>query len=386
MYDYIVIGCGFAGATIAERLASGSNKKVLIIDKRDTIGGNMYDYIDENGILVHKYGPHLFHTNNEEVYNYLKQFAELYLYEHKVLGKVNNIIVPIPFNINSIKKSFPKNKADKLIMILENEFGKDKKIPILELKNHSDNDIKELAEYIYENVFLHYTLKQWGQKPDEIDHNVTNRVPVYISEDNRYFQDKFQFMPKHGYTKLIENMINHKNIDIKLNVNANDILKINNDKIYFDNHEFSGKVIYTGPIDELFNYEYGNLPYRSLYFELETINKEYYQDAGTVNYPTKEDKFTRITEFKHINTSDKKIDKTTIMREYPCEYKKDYNIPYYPIVNDQNISLYNKYLDKSKKIKNLYLIGRLAQYKYFNMDLVINEALKLYKELEGVND
>ena len=388
-YDFIVVGAGFAGATIAERIANGLNKKVLVIDKRDNIGGNMYDYIDENGILVHRYGPHLFHTNLENVYNYLKQFGEWFFYEHRVLGKVNNKIVPIPFNIISIEKSFDKDKANKLISILKNDFGMEKKIPILELRKYPDKDINELAEYIYKNVFLYYTMKQWGQTPDEIDPNVTNRVPVFISKDDRYFQDKYQFMPRGGYTKIFDKMLDSNNIEIRLGVDAKDILSVKNDKIYFEGKEYSGKVIYTGALDEFFDYEFGSLPYRSLEFEFETINNEYFQEVGTVNYPTKEDKFTRITEFKHMTMENAKTKKTTIMREYPCVYDRNSdkaNIPYYPIVNDDNMSLYNKYLEKASKINNFYLIGRLAQYKYFNMDLVINEALKLFEKLKEEND
>ena len=384
-FDYIVVGAGFAGATIAERVANGLNKKVLVIDKRNNIGGNMYDYIDENGILVHKYGPHLFHTNLENVYNYLKGFGEWFFYEHRVLGKVNGQIVPIPFNITSIEKSFDKEKADKLIGILKKKFGTEKKIPILELRKYPDKDINELAEYIYENVFLYYTMKQWGQTPDEIDPNVTNRVPVFVSKDDRYFQDKYQFMPKGGYTKIFEKMLDSKNIEVKLGVDAKEALTVEDNKINFEGKEFKGTVIYTGAIDEFFDYEYGSLPYRSLEFEFETINKEYFQEVGTVNYPTKEDKFTRITEFKHMTMENAKTPKTTIMREYPCAYDRNSdkaNIPYYPIVNDKNMELYNKYVEKASKIPNFYLIGRLAQYKYFNMDLVINEALKLFEKLK----
>lgn len=388
-YDFIVVGAGFAGATIAERVANGLNKKVLVIDKRDNIGGNMYDYTDENGILVHKYGPHLFHTNLENVYNYLKQFGEWFFYEHRVLGKVNGKIVPIPFNITSIEKSFDKEKADKLISILKKDFGMEKKIPILELRKYPDKDINELAEYIYKNVFLYYTMKQWGQTPDEIDPNVTNRVPVFVSKDDRYFQDKYQFMPKGGYTKIFEKMLESENIEVRLNTDSKDVLMLKNDTIYFNGSEFKGKVIYTGAIDEFFNYEFGALPYRSLEFEFETIDKEYFQEVGTVNYPTKEDKFTRITEFKHMTMENPHTSKTTIMREYPCAYDRNAslgNIPYYPIVNDDNMNLYNKYLDRASKINNFYLIGRLAQYKYFNMDLVINEALKLFEKLKEEND
>lgn len=385
-YDVIVVGAGFSGSTIAERIANLSNKKVLIIDKREHIAGNMYDYVDQNGILIHKYGPHLFHTNLDNVYEYLSNFTNWFNYEHKVLGKVKNNLVPIPFNLTSIEKTFDKEKSDRLKKILLEKFELNKKIPILELKKVDNPEINELAEFIYENVFLYYTMKQWGQTPDEIDPNVTNRVPVYLSEDDRYFQDKYQSMPDGGYTKLIEKMLDNQNIDIKLNTDAKDLIKIKDNKIYVDNKLYNGIVIYTGALDELLDYKYGSLPYRSLNFDFEEIDKEYYQPVGTVNYPTKEDKFTRITEYKHMTMKNCSSPKTVIMREYPCKYDKDSdvgNIPYYPIVNDNNIELYNKYLNDVNKIKGLYLLGRLAQYKYYNMDLVIDEALKLYEKIKG---
>jgi len=383
-YDFVVVGSGFAGATVAERLANDLNKKVLVIDKRDNIGGNMYDYKNNDGIIVHEYGPHLFHTNNERVYNYLQNFGDWFNYEHRVLGKVKDKIVPIPFNFTSIRECFDEDKSAKLIDVLVNKFGKDKKIPILELRKDGDADTSELADFVYENVFLYYTMKQWGQKPDEIDGSVTARVPVYTSLDDRYFQDKFQCMPIGGYTKIFENMLNNKNIDLKLNTKASDVLKFE-DKIYLNGEMFDGKVIYTGALDELFDYEYGDLPYRTLKFEFENLNDKYYQKVGTVNYPTKDDKFTRITEFKHMTIENgDEIDFTVIMREYPMAYNRMNNdIPYYPINNEENMNLYNKYLEKSKKYNSLYLVGRLAQYKYYNMDLVIDEALKLYEQIKG---
>lgn len=382
-FDYIIVGAGFAGATLAERLASQKEKKILLIDKRDHIGGNMYDYLDDNKIIIHKYGPHLFHTKNENVFNYLKQFGSWFKYEHRVLGMVNNILVPIPFNLTSIRKSFAKEKADKLINMLETKFGKDKKIPILELRKDEDKDINDLAEYVYENVFLYYTMKQWGQTPDEIDPNVTNRVPVYISEDDRYFDDDFQCMPEGGYTTIFEQMLNNKNITLSLNTDAKDVLEFN-ETILYQGQEFKGKVIYTGALDELFDYKFGVLPYRSLHFKFETFSKKYFQPVGTVNYPTKADEFTRITEYKHMTIQNgDDIANTVTMKEYPLAFNKDSSdIPYYPIINDDNLTMYKQYQDESSKYDNLYLVGRLAQYKYYNMDLVINEALELYRKLE----
>ena len=378
-YDYVVVGSGFAGATIAERIANELNKKVLVIEKRDHIGGNMFDYVNEFGIITHKYGPHLFHTNLEKVYEYVKKFGDWFQYEHRVLGKVKDKLVPIPFNLTSIDECFDEEKASKLKEILLNEFGERKKIPILELRNHKDKDINDLAEFIYENVFLHYTMKQWDQKPDEIDPNVTNRVPVYVSRDDRYFQDKFQIMPVGGYTRIFEKMLNNKNIDVKLSTNILDIIEFKEDEIYIEGKKFEGKLIYTGAIDELFKYKFGELPYRSLKFEFENKNLEYFQPVGTVNYPTKEDKFTRITEYKHFTSQENNSSTTVIMREYPCKYETGKGMTaYYPINNEESNSIYNKYVEEVKKFKNLYLLGRLAQYKYYNMDLIINEALELF--------
>ena len=382
-YDVVVVGSGFAGATIAERFAN-DGKTVLIIEKRDHIGGNMYDYVDENGVITHKYGPHLFHTNLDNVYEYLTKFGEFFKYEHRVLGKVKDKLVPIPFNLTSIEESFDKETSEKLKNILIKEYGMEKKVPILELRQNSDKDINELANFIYENVFLHYTMKQWGQRPDEIDPAVSNRVPVFVSYDDRYFQDKYQYMPVGGYTKIFEKMLDNENIDIKLGTDCLDVLSFDDGKVYLDGEEFVGKVIYTGAIDELFKYVYGSLPYRSLVFDFETKDMEYYQPVGTVNYPTKEDKFTRITEYKHMTMENAKTDKTTIMREYPCSFElgKDMT-PYYPINNENSQELYNKYLSLVNEYPNLYLLGRLAQYKYYNMDLIINEALKLYDEIKN---
>ena len=276
-YDAIVVGTGFAGATIAERLANESNKKVLIIDKRNTIAGNMYDYIDKNGILIHKYGPHLFHTNLDNVYEYINKFGDWFFYEHRVLGKVDGKLVPIPFNLKSIELCFDEKKCANLKKILLKEYGMEKKVPILELRKSNNKDINDLAEFIYENVFLYYTMKQWGQKPEEVDPKVSGRVPVYISQDDRYFQDKYQVMPVGGYTKIFEKMLDNKNIDLKLSTNCLDLVSMKNGKIFIDGCEFNGKFIYTGAIDELFNYKFGELPYRSLNFEFETKNMEYYQ-------------------------------------------------------------------------------------------------------------
>ena len=380
-YDVIVVGAGFAGSTLAQKFTA-DGKKVLVIESRAQIGGNMYDYIDENGVNRHEYGPHIFHTNSQKVVDYLSNFTEWYPYTHRVLGKVNGFTVPIPFNLKSIEESFDNDKANRLKEALVSSYGMDKKVPILELRKNSDPDVKELANYIYEYVFKYYTMKQWGLSPEEIDPNVTNRVPVNVSYDDRYFADKYQIMPKEGYTKIFEKMLD--GVDVRLNTKANDVLTIDleHNQILFENEVFNGPVIYTGAVDELLDYQLGELPYRSLRFDIETHDGQY-QQAATVNYPTPHSKnaYTRITEYKLL-MEDYPKDKTTIAIEYPLAYdRKAYegNIPYYPIFTDSNWAKYEKYCKLIENIGNLYLVGRLAEYKYYNMDAIIEKALNLYE-------
>lgn len=378
MFNYIIVGAGLAGCVMAERIATVLNEKVLLIEKRNHVGGNCYDYYDKNGILVHKYGPHIFHTSLENVWTYLSQFTDWYNYQHHVLGFIDGEKVPIPFNLNTMHELLPESTARDLEGKLIKKFGFNTKIPILELKKSEDEDLKFLADFIYEKVFLNYTKKQWGVKPEELDPSVTERVPIYISKDNRYFQDKYQGLPLHGYHQMFQKMLENPNIKIMLNTNFKELLKIQNNKTYFENKKFQGKLIFTGQIDELFNYEYGELPYRSLRFESETLNKEYFQETGTVNYPNNYN-YTRITEFKHLTSQ--KHEKTSITREYPKPYNKNQDIPYYPIPKKEHNQLYKKYQEKASKINNLNLVGRLAEYKYYNMDLITNEALTKFKEI-----
>lgn len=380
MFDYIIIGAGLAGSVIAERIANVLNKKVLIIEKRNHIGGNCYDYYDENNILVHKYGPHIFHTEIKEVWDYISQFTKWNYYQHQVLGFIDGKKVPIPFNLNTLKELLPESSTKIKKKLIDN-FGCNIKVPILDLMETEDKDLKFLADFVYKKVFLNYTKKQWGIKPEELNPSVTARVPIYISLDNRYFQDQYQGMPKDGYTKIFEKMLENKNIELMLNTNFNDILKINLDenKLYFLDQEFKGKLIFTGKIDEFFDYEFGELPYRSLNFDFETINQEYFQEVGTVNYPNNFD-FTRITEFKHL--TEQKNSKTTIVKEYPQVHYKDIkgkDIPYYPIPMNVNLELYKRYKEKADNF-NFIFVGRLAEYKYYNMDIVINRALMIFKE------
>lgn len=380
--DALIIGSGFAGATVANKLAN-QGKKVKIIEKRNHVGGNCYDCYDEYGILVHLYGPHIFHTNSDEVYEFLSEFTDWYDYSHEVVGNVYGKIIPIPFNLNTLNIVFGDEKGNDLKKKLIDTYGQNARVPILELQKNEDEGIQEVAKYVYENIFLKYTMKQWNQKPEEVDQSVTARVPVLLSYDNRYFQDKYQGMPLEGYTHIFKKMLDHPNIEIELNKDAKDILSFDFDhhKIYVNNELFEGPIIFTGAIDELFDCSLGRLPYRSLEFKFEHYNQEYYQEKGVVNYTVSED-YTRITEFKYL-TGQKKED-TTIIKEYPRKYEdSSKQVPYYAILSEENKAIHSKYVELVKPFQHFYLLGRLAQYKYYNIDGIVLEALSLVKQLGG---
>lgn len=379
MYDYIIIGSGFAGAVVAQKMAE-KGKKVLILEKRDHIGGNCYDENDEHGILIHKYGPHIFHTNSKEVYDYLSKYTKWHDYSHEVVANLNGNFIPVPFNLNTLKIVYGEEKAQKLREKLIDQYGYGTRVPILKLRENTDEDIRAIADFVYENIFLKYTMKQWGQTPEQIDPAVTGRVPVLISEDNRYFQDKYQGMPLEGFTLLFKNMLSQEGITVRLNTDAKQVLSFKEDGIYFEDDKFEGKIVYTGPIDELFDCRYGRLPYRTLRFDMTYLAEEDYQPKAVVNYTVSED-FTRITEFKKL--TGQKAEGTTIMKEYPLAYTgKAGEIPYYAISSEDNINMYNKYVELIKKYDNMYLLGRLAEYKYYNIDGIVEKALNLAKELE----
>ncbi|MFV0479271.1 MAG: UDP-galactopyranose mutase [Anaerorhabdus sp.] len=385
--DIIVVGAGFAGAVLAERFATQQNKKVLVLEKRAHIGGNMYDYCDENGVQRHEYGPHIFHTNNKTVLDYLSQFTSWYDYEHCVLGMIDGKEVPIPFNLTSIGKCFDSEKAERLKKALLESYNKEEKVPILKLRKNENKEVQELANFIYEKVFKHYTMKQWGLTPEEIDPAVTERVPVLIGTDARYFQDQYQCMPTHGYTAIFKKMLEHENIEVRLNCEAKDYLKVDPvaQCIMVDGEKIKIPVIYTGALDDLMEYSLGALPYRSLEFDVQT-HLGTYQQAATINYPTpkSEHAFTRITEYKLL-MKDYPKEKTTIAVEYPMVYTPGGeigNVPYYPIFTNENQAKYKAYCDLVKPISNLYLLGRLAEYKYYNMDAIIERALMLFDEIK----
>ncbi len=378
MYDCIIVGAGVAGAVTARKLAE-HDKKILILEQRDHIGGNCYDYMDPNGILIHKYGPHIFHTNSDEVYEFLSRFTDWSDYHHQVLAYVDGKYIPVPFNLNTLDLIYESKKASVLRKKLIDKYGYGSRVAILELMQEDDEEIREIADYVYQNIFLKYTMKQWGQTPEQVDGSVTARVPVLISEDNGYFQDRYQGMPGDGYTKMFETMLSHDGIDIRLSVNAGELLRFGEEGIFFLDRPYSGEIVYTGPIDELFDRVYGSLPYRTLRFEYEEWKQESYQPAAVVNYTVSED-FTRITEFKKL--TGQKSEHTTIVKEYSDDYtgKLD-EIPYYAILNEKNIDLYKKYLKLTEKYEKLHMLGRLAEYKYYNIDAITLKALKLAERL-----
>ena len=379
MFDSVIIGAGVAGCVAARELAE-SGRKVLVLEQRDHIGGNCYDEPDAHGILIHKYGPHIFHTREQKAYDYLSRFTDWYAFGHEVVANVHGKLIPVPFNLNTLHMVYEKEQADVLEKKLIETFGMGSRVPILKLREQDDPQIRQIADFVYENIFLYYTMKQWGQTPEEIDPAVTGRVPVVISYDNRYFQEPWQGMPLHGYTAMFQKMLDHPGIQVETGVDARSRVKLQDGQAYLDGEPFQGEVIYTGPVDELFDCCYGRLPYRSLRFDFEYLEQEDYQGHSVVNYTVSED-FTRITEFKYL--TGQKAPGTTIVREYPFAYTgAEGEIPYYSIANDENQALYEKYRTLTEKTPNVWLLGRLAEYKYYNIDAMVMKALELTEKLK----
>ena len=384
-FDVLAVGAGYAGAVAARALAE-RGKRVLVLERRPHIGGNAYDRLDEDGVLIHQYGPHIFHTNNKEVFDWLSRFTQWRDYQHRVVanipdGKGGRMTYPVPFNLTSLETDFGPEEGRRLGDKLIAAYGPEKKVTILELRQNQDPEIAALADYVYKHVFVHYTMKQWGQKPEDIDPNTTARVPVFLSRDDRYFQDACQGMPLEGYTPMFEKMLAHPNITVELGVNALDRLDLSGEEIKVDGEPFRGPVIYTGQADELFGFKYGPLPYRTLEFRFETLDRDDFQNGyGTVNYTVDRD-YTRITEFKHL-TGQQVPGKTTIVKEYSKAYSGIFGeIPYYAIINPDNNAMYEQYKALGARFPNLYLLGRLAEYKYYNMDAIAARALELAKGL-----
>ncbi|WP_368284723.1 UDP-galactopyranose mutase [Enorma massiliensis] len=380
-YDMIVVGAGYAGSVCARRVAEGAGFRVAVLERREHIAGNAYDYVNDEGILVHKYGPHIYHTYSERVHEFLSRFTKWTDYQHKVLANIHGTLMPVPFNHTSLKLAFGEDRGEELYRKLVDTFGEDKKVPIMELRQKNDPDLQEVADYVYENVFLYYTMKQWGQTPDQIDPSVTGRVPVFIGDDDRYFpQAPYQGMPEDGYTVLFEHMLDHDLIDVFVGVDARDIFTLDENNVSVCGKVYGGEIVYTGPLDELFNLDLGALPYRTLDMQFETLEQGQFQPVGTVNYTTSED-FTRITEFKNM-TGQVVPGKTTIMKEFSHAYEPGSGqTPYYAIIDPENRALYERYLERVQNLTNFHPVGRLAEYRYYDMDAVTDSALELSDEI-----
>jgi UDP-galactopyranose mutase len=360
MYDYAIIGAGFAGSVLAERLANDGNKKVLLVDKRNHIGGNAYDFYDDAGILIHKYGPHIFHTNSPEVFKYLSAFTQWRPYEHRVLTSVDGQLLPIPINLDTVNRLYNLNLTSEELVAYFAE--KAERVDVI--NTSEDVIVSQVGRDLYEKFFRGYTRKQWDTDPSELSAMVTSRIPVRTDHDDRYFTDTYQVMPLHGYTRMFENMLAHPNIHVMLQTDYRDLK---------DNIPYK-QMIFTGPIDEYFNYCYGKLPYRSLTFKHQTLDQPLLQKVAVVNYPNDQD-YTRITEYKHLTGQEHT--KTSITYEYPC-WNGD---PFYPVPKAENQELYRKYAALAKEIPGVHFAGRLGTYRYYNMDQVVAQALTLYKKL-----
>jgi UDP-galactopyranose mutase len=362
MFDYLIVGAGFAGSVLAERLARGSGKKVLLVDRRPHIGGNAYDCYNDAGILIHKYGPHIFHTNSREVFEYLSKYTRWRSYEHRVRASVDGQLVPIPINLDTINQLYGLS----LTSLEMEKFFASVAEPCENIRTSEDVVVSRVGRELYEKFFRGYTRKQWGLDPSQLDAMVTARVPVRTNRDDRYFSDTYQAMPLHGFTRMFENMLDHPNIKVLLNCDYREVA----DDVHYEN------MVYTGPVDEFFDYRYDKLPYRSLRFEHETINQEWKQPVAVVNYPN-EHLYTRVTEFKHLTGQEHS--KSSLVYEYP----QDEGDPYYPVPRPENNEIYKKYQALAEARTDVHFVGRLATYKYYNMDQVVAQALTVYARLVG---
>lgn len=360
MYDWLIVGAGFAGSVLAERLASERGERVLLIDRRPHIGGNAYDRYDDDGLLIHQYGPHIFHTNSRQIFDYLSRFTEWRFYEHRVLAEVDGMLVPIPINLDTVNKLYGLNLTSEKLK----DWFAERAEKVDGIKTSEDVVVSAVGRELYEKFFRGYTRKQWGLDPSELDKSVTSRVPTRTNRDDRYFTDEFQFMPKHGYTRMFEKMVNHPNIHVMTQTDYEDIKNIVPHR----------RVIYTGPIDEYFDFRFGKLPYRSLRFEHVTLDKPWHQPVGVVNYPQTHD-YTRVTEYKHLTGQEHS--KTALTYEYPSAEGD----PYYPIPKAENQELFKKYERLALATPDVWFVGRLATYRYYNMDQIVGQALATFRRI-----
>ena len=365
-YDYLVVGAGFAGSVISERLASRHGARVLLIDRRDHVGGNAYDEKDEAGILYHKYGPHIFHTNSDAVVDYLSQFTQWRPYEHRVRARVRDQLVPIPINRTTLNALFDARlETDEQAA----QFLAARTEPVEDIRTSEDVVINAVGRELYELFFRGYTRKQWGLDPSELDKQVTSRIPTRTNTDDRYFTDKFQAMPRDGYTAMFQRMLDHPLIDKMLGTDFRELRE--------RAHEIAGHIIYTGPVDEYFDYRFGKLPYRSLRFDHRTLDKPRHQEVAVVNYPDPDVPYTRVSEYKHLTGQEHPL--TTITYEYPSAEGD----PYYPIPRAENQALYKRYEALADATDDVTFVGRLATYRYYNMDQIVGQALATFRRLDA---
>lgn len=361
-YDVMVVGAGFAGAVMAERLAADGNKRVLVVDRRPHIAGNAFDHLDAAGILIHQYGPHIFHTNSSEIVDYLSRFTAWRPYEHRVLADVEGQLLPMPINRTTLNMLYGLDLSTEAEV---DAFLASRAEPVDPIRTSADVVVSKVGRELYETFFQGYTRKQWGMDPSELDKSVTARVPTRSDTDDRYFTDKFQAMPRDGYTKMFAAMLDHPNIDLLLGVDYKDVRDA-----YPHDH-----LVFTGPVDEYFDHRYGKLPYRSLRFEHRTMDTQWHQPVAVVNYPNESVPHTRITEYKHL--TGQSAERTSLTYEFPS----DTGDPYYPIPRDENQALYKRYEALAVAEPNVSFVGRLATYRYYNMDQVVGQALATYRRL-----
>ncbi len=364
MFDYLIVGAGFAGAVVAERMARGYGKKVMLVDRRPHIGGNAYDRLNDDGIRIHQYGPHIFHTNARDVFEYLSQFTAWRPYEHRVLANVDGVLVPVPINVDTVNRLYNLTLTPETIEAYFESVAESR----LPVRTSEDVVVNRVGRDLYEKLFRNYTRKQWGLDPSELDAQVTARIPVRTNRDDRYFGDTYQSMPLNGYTEMFENMLDHPNITVVLGTDYRDL----------PGSVKYREMVYTGPVDEFFSCRFGKLPYRSLEFRHETLDREQLQPVAVINYPNDHD-YTRVTEFKHL--TGQAHAKTSVVYEYP----KSEGDPYYPIPRGENAALYKKYADLAETYPDTHFVGRLATYKYYNMDQVVAQSLTLCARLLGIS-